>query len=305
MPNEFARCTIVPQAEYQVAFTVDGAERLRWHYGSQYPRPFFFPFIGPSREPLTRMGHPGAPDHDHHRSIWFAHEKVNGVNFWSDRTAARIQQKEWLVYHDSIAECAMAVKLGWFDGHDPKELMEQEFIAMLRPGIDGESFLELQSTFRPTAETLELGKTNFGFLAVRVAKSLSVFFGGGILTNSEGAIGESAIFGKPAKWVDYSGPISKLNTEGITYFDHPTNPRHPNGWHVREDGWMGCSPCMSDAIVIKRASPLVLRYQLHAHRGPVNSERANAVMLEFAQRKSLQIVRPKVKHTAWILERTV
>ena len=46
------------------------------------------------------MGHPGAPDHDHHRSVWFAHEKVSGVNFWSDNTAARVRQKEWLVYHD-------------------------------------------------------------------------------------------------------------------------------------------------------------------------------------------------------------
>ena len=30
------------------------------------------------------MGHPGAPDHDHHRSVWFAHFKVLGIDFWGD-----------------------------------------------------------------------------------------------------------------------------------------------------------------------------------------------------------------------------
>ncbi len=35
------------------------------------------------------MGHPGAPNHDHHRSIWFAHNKLLGIDFWSDRTRQR------------------------------------------------------------------------------------------------------------------------------------------------------------------------------------------------------------------------
>ena len=43
--------------------------------------------------------------------------------------------------------------------------------------------MELQSIFSPLSESLEFGKTNFGFLAVRVAKSISEHFGGGKLTN--------------------------------------------------------------------------------------------------------------------------
>ena len=58
------------------------------------------------------------------------------------------------------------------------------------PGPDGETFLEVQTTFRPTAESLEFGKSNFGFFAVRVSKAISAFFGGGTLTNSAGATGE-------------------------------------------------------------------------------------------------------------------
>jgi hypothetical protein len=180
------------------------------------------------------MGHPGAPDHEHHRSVWFAHEKVSGVNFWSDTTAARVRQKQWLAYQDGDAEAVMAVRLGWYDGHDPKELLEQDLFAAVIPGPGRETFVEVQTTFRPTAETLEFGKTNFGFFAVRVAKAISAYFGGGTLTNSAGGTGEPAIFGKPAAWVDYSGEQPGGHKEGITYFDHPTNTGHPSAWTA---GW--------------------------------------------------------------------
>ena len=70
---------------------------------------------------------------------------------------------------DGDDEALLAMQLGWFDGHDPVALIEQELVAAVRPGPRGETFLELQATFRPQAESLELGQTNFGFLAVRVA----------------------------------------------------------------------------------------------------------------------------------------
>ena len=78
------RCQVVPKAGHQVAFTFDGIEKCRWHFGEQYPRPFLFPLNGPSGTSLTRMGHPGAPNHDHHRSVWFAFHKVNEFDFWAD-----------------------------------------------------------------------------------------------------------------------------------------------------------------------------------------------------------------------------
>src|SRR5262249_35280532 len=199
MPFTFPRGEVVPLPAPQATFRIDGAERLRWHFGPDYPRPFFFPLVGPSGSPLTRMGHPGDPSHDHHRSIWFAHEKVLGINFWGDQTTARVRQLNWFCYKDGPDEAVMAARLGWFDGADPKELLDEELVAAVRPGPDGETFVELQSTFRPTADSLEFGKTNFGFLAVRVAKHISAHFGGGTLTNSDGAKGEPAIFGKATK----------------------------------------------------------------------------------------------------------
>lgn len=303
MNGHLPRCQITPLPDQQVSFQIDGVERLRWHFGPEYPRPFFYPLIGPSGATLTRMGHPGAPNHDHHRSIWFAHAKVLGIDFWSDNTQARIRQKQWLCYQDGDDEAAMAVLLGWYDGHDPQELVEQELIAVVRPGDEGETFVELQATFRPRAESLEFGQTNFGFLAVRVAKNLSAYFGGGQIINSEGAKGEPAVFAQPARWMDYSGPAPGGQTEGIAYFDHPDNPGSPVCWHVREDGWMGAAPCLKQAVSTSRQQPLMLRYLLYAHREPLVAERAEATARKFAESDGWETVKANVKHVESAIRR--
>jgi hypothetical protein len=297
MPYQFPRCQIEPLPDAQVSFRIDGRERLRWHFGPNAPRPFFYPLVGPSGHPLTRMGHPGAPDHDHHRSVWFAHAQVMGIDFWSDRTAARIRQLAWRAYDDGDDEARMAVTLAWSDGHDPKPLLEHDLVAAVRPGPGGETFVELQSTFRPTAESLEFGTSNFGFLAVRVAKSLSAYFGGGVITADGGATDEPAIFGKPAAWVDYSGPVPGGATEGVTLHDHPDNAGHPAKWHVREDGWMGPSATRDGPRTTTRKRPLVLRYLLHAHAGPADAARAAEVARAFAASRAYTVEKPAARHT--------
>jgi hypothetical protein len=283
-PFTFPRCTVTPESNHQAVFRIDGQEKTRWHFGPEYSRPFFDPFMGPSGVPLTRMGHPGAPDHDHHRSIWFAHMKVLGIDFWADN-ATRIRQKRWLVYHDSNEEAIMAVELDWFDGHDPKPLVEQQLVAAVRLGPNQGTLLELQSTFRPVSATLEFGQTNFGFLAVRVSKNISARFGGGRLTGADGATGEKNLFGKPNAWMDYSGPVAEGIEEGITYFDHPTNPGQPMKWHVRDDGWMGASICRDSAVVTTKDKPLTIRHLLFAHSGPSDKQVFQAIHAEFTRLK--------------------
>ena len=310
-PFALKRCELLPLPEDQVSFQIDGVEKARWHFGTGYPRPFFYPFNGPSGTSLTRMGHPGAHNHDHHRSVWFAHHDVDGIDFWSDDTAGRVRQKFWSSYRDGDDEAVMASVSGWYDG-EGNELMEQEIVAALMPLADDEHALELQITMRPagTLEAVELGKTNFGFLAVRVAKTVSVHFGGGKLIDSEGRRGEKAIFGNQARWVDYSGPVAvgqgpdrKTVVEGITYFDHPENPRYPTHWHVRADGWMGASFCMHEGRTITAEAPLALRYLLHAHRGAYDHAKAESIHEGFSKRPGFQVVKATKKNRQYEVER--
>lgn len=302
------RCECVPLPGHQVSLRIDGRERCRWHHGAEYPRPFFWPLVAPrSDESLTRIGHPGAPNHDHHRSVWFAHAKVQGVDFWSENTKARIEQKEWLLYEDADDEAAMAVRLEWRDGHDAAPLLTQDLIATLRPQEDDEYVLDLETVFTPRSPDLEFQQSNFGVLAVRVARSLSTHFGGGTLSNSEGKTGEPEIFGQPARWVDYSGPIRQRDTRdaieaGVTYFSHPSNGASFPQWHVRADGWMGCSLTYEAPRTIRRESPLHLRYLLYVHGGKGDPHRAARVWDEWTRRPARRVVKSMQPHRMFELQ---
>jgi hypothetical protein len=310
---QLKRCEVLPLPDHQVSFRIDGVEKFRWHFDRKYPRPFFYPFNGPSGTTLTRMGHPGAENHDHHRSVWFAYHKVEEHNFWADGTGTQIRQKHWYAFSESDEEGVMAVHLGWYTA-DGVEILEQDVVAAVRPLQDDEYELEIQTTLRPAKDRdqVTLQQTNFGLLAVRVAASVSAAFGGGNLTNSEGAVGEKQIFGKQASWMDYSGPVAAgrgqnrhLVTEGITFFDHPDNPRYPSYWHVRQDGWMGASYGMQEDRVLTEDDPLTLRYLLHSHSGPADAERAAAVQKRFAARPPFLIRgrKPGESHRQYVVER--
>jgi hypothetical protein len=301
MPNQkVPRVQIVPQADDQVSFQVEGQEKLRWNFASRYPRPFFFPVIGPSGRSVTRMGHPAAPNHDHHRSFWWGHQFVGTVNFWEERGGSQqIRQEAWVHYQDGQDEAGMVVRLGWFDAHKVK-LMQQELIAVYRPLSNGESWLELQTSFQTTLPKLQLGRTNFGFLGLRVAASMSVHYGGGRLTNSDNLVGEKAIFGRQAQWVDYSGPNTDKAWEGVTWFDHPSNPNYPTSWHVREDGWMSAAFCLRAAYNLQQGTALRLRYGFHVHGGPVLAKTAEARRKEFASAAAWELVKAKQPWSVWL-----
>jgi hypothetical protein len=103
--------------------------------------------------------------------------------------------------------------------------------------------------------------------------------------------------------MDYSGPVPKGGHEGITYFDHPTNPGSPVHWHVREDGWMGAAACLDGPLLTARKQPLRLRYLLHAHRGKVDAGRAEKIAEGFAASPCYEAVRVKVKHQQYAIRR--
>lgn len=302
------KCEIVPLPNHQFQFLYEGQEKTRWHFGSEYPRPFFYPTIVSSGESLTRMGHPGAPNHDHHRSVWFAHHKVFGHNFWADGTGTRIKQKEWLAIHEEDEYSRFGCRLDWLDGHDPTPLMQQELLVEFRPAKADSWLLELQSTFVPQSDELELQQTNFGFLAVRVSRQIAEHWGGGKLTNSDLRTTEKELFGKPSRWMDYSGQqYSRAENreikEGVTYIDHIENFGQPTRWHVREDGWMGASPGMQSAINLKKNEPLVLRYLLYFHSGEVDANAANGYHDSFAKTPKLIVQRSTQKHRHYQIDR--
>ena len=307
MPHPIPNCRIEPLGDFQFGFTLRGAEVTRWCFSPLFPRPYFFPVNGPSGESLTRMGHPGAPNHDHHRSLWFAHNDLLGNDFWSENKLPRIVQKQWYAIEESDEAATIAVELHWTDGHDPQPLARQDLFVTLRP-VDDTWSLELQSDFRSGGEGVAFRKNNFGILGLRMAKSLSVVFGAGIITGSDGQTGEAALFGQPNRWVDVSGPIvnhsesGEAKIEGLTLIDHSHNPNHPTKWHVRDDGWIGPSLSRDQDIALDTHKPLTIRYLLVAHSGRVNAQHTNRLADEFDRQAPLSVAKGTKPHHQWQLK---
>src|SRR5436190_2729812 len=163
MPG-ITRCEVLPLPDDRLSFRIEGREVTAWHFSDRLKRPFLYPVNGPaSGASLTRMGHPGAPNHDHHDSVWFAHNRLLGIDFWGNTSHASIRQLQWLAMDDADEFARAAVRLGWFDGHDARPLVEQDVIIEVRPLEGGDYTIELTSRLTPRAEELEFQKTKFGF----------------------------------------------------------------------------------------------------------------------------------------------
>ena len=278
----FPRVQAIPGVD-RASLRVDGVERAGYEYAEGGMRPYVFPLVGASGAVLTRMGHPNPIGHEHHKSVWFGHQNIGGTNFWEDRPSSdiRIRHRCVRLFHDGQEWGGLVADLDWWA--QGRSQLHHELILVIEPTGGGGFALDLQSRLESSGGIpLELGKTNFGFLGVRVAKTMSEQFGGGRLMNSRGYVGESAVMGEPSAWVDYSGPSTATKAEGICFMDHPTNPRHPVHWHVRADGWMGASFNREAADGVARDHPLLLRYRLLVHPGQPGQSELGAAWEAFA-----------------------
>jgi hypothetical protein len=257
----------VPLAHSEISFQRDGREIGRSHFGPDLRRPFVFPVIGPSGRSLTRMGHPhDAESHSHHNSVWISHHDVNGVDFWGDHGKGRIAHQRVERFDDGPDSASVLTANAWTTD-DGKVLLNERRLTTAQMLPNDEWLLVIDLQLEAATEPVTLGKTPFGLIGVRMAKTIGVNDGGGSIRNSEGGVNEAGVFWKRAKWVDYSGPISATATEGITLMDHPANPNHPAFFHVRNDGWMGASLTFDAARELQPGKPLTLRYGLYVHGG--------------------------------------
>ena len=301
-PKPVPRMQAIPQPRDEVSFQRDGEEIARFHFAQDQRRPFVFPVIGPGGRSLTRMGHPHDPiTHSHHNSVWFSHQVVGGVNFWGD-DGGRISHLKVLRYEDSDDVAFAETENAWLD-KEGKPVMHDRRRISVKPLAGREWLMLLDLQLEARTADVPLAETAFGMLGVRMAKTIGVLDGGGTIRNSEGGMDEVACFRKPARWMDYSGPIAKaevgnrkdevdaphpqgapsnLVIEGIALFDHPQNPNHPVPFHCRGDGWMGASLTFEKAITVKKGEPLRLRYALWIHAGMPSPEKIEEQWKAFA-----------------------
>ncbi len=267
-PRPVPRMQVIPLPGAEISFQRDGVELTRYLFATNQNRPFLFPVNGPSGRTLTRLGHPHDPvTHSHHNSIWISHHDVDGLSSWDDSGHLRIVHQRIEEFSDSD-DTASVVALGhWQTAGGEVRLVERRRLTVQAlPKNEWLLIIDLQLAAREKPVTF--GKTPFGLIGVRMAKTIGVTDGGGVIRNSQGGVNEKEVFWKSARWVDYSGPITPRAIEGITLFDHPLNPGHPAVFHVRDDGWMGASLTFEAPRTVSAGRAVSLRYGLYVHAAP-------------------------------------
>lgn len=216
------------------------------YYFKDVPRPFCYPLIGPGDAPLTRnfpmRDVPGEDkDHPHHRSLWYAHGSVNGIDFWSEFPNAGKTVHEKFLQIKSGKTGVIQSRNKWVAKNGDVICEDERTLRIYSDKTNSPRVFDFEITlFAPKTHAVVLGDTKEGSMAVRVAKSMQIVHGDGHIVLSTG-IRDKETWGKRADWCDYYGPVNG-KTVGIAIFDHPKNPRHPTWWHVRDYGLFAANP---------------------------------------------------------------
>jgi len=280
--------------DFKVVITVDGKPFTEYRYGHFVCRPYFYPVLTPDGQRLTR-GYPvekvegETADHYHHRGIYVAHGAVNGHDLWGEGEGhgSMLQRGDPKVSQSKVSQGDGAVAISgivdWF-GCEGEKLLEEA--RDIRLWADGDMrVIDHCSELRARYGHVNFGDTKEGgLIAIRVPTSMDAKDRGRI-ENSAGLVydsgqGEEVTWGKPAAWVDYSGPLASGDEWGYTVVDHQSNPRHPTYWHVRGYGLFTANPFglhhfkrddnIDASMDLPRGESVTFRYRIIVHpgRGP-------------------------------------
>jgi hypothetical protein len=270
----------VQQDEAGVTVNVDGQLMTRYLVKSG-SKPILWPVVGPSGRKLTR-GYPMRPatpderdDHIHHRSFWFTHGSVNGVDFWLER-----EGKGGIIQHREFGkveggdQAVIVTRNDWLTPAGEK-VCEDERILTFHAN-DTARWIDVELIVKATDGAVTFGDTKEGSFGVRVAGTMKVDAEpGGTIINCEGLTNKEA-WGKRAAWVDYYGPVDG-KTVGIAIMNHPTSFRFPTHWHVRTYGLFTANPFgwhdflgrrdVDGSHEVPAGETLTLRYRVLLHLG--------------------------------------
>jgi len=293
----------IAQQDGKIVIEIASKRFAEYHY-QNVPRPFLYPVLGPSGEAITRnwpmQEVPGEEhDHVHHRSLWFTHGDVNGQDFWSESDkAGKIVHEEFLDLQ-SGAEFGLITSRNRWVARDGKLVCTDVRKFRIHNRAANERLFDYEITIKAGNVDVTFGDTKEGSMAVRVAESMRVTQpkskppGQGHIANSEG-VRDGQAWGKRAKWCDYYGPVNG-KTVGVAVFDHPSNPKHPTWWHVRDYGLFAANPFGvhdfekkepgTGNFTIPAGQSATFRYRFYLHEGDEKQARVDERYQEYAAEK--------------------
>ncbi|MBI1368824.1 MAG: hypothetical protein GC162_09255 [Planctomycetes bacterium] len=249
-----------------------------------YNKPICYPILAPGQVPMTRDfpqkdDTPGeSHDHPHHRSLWFTHGSVNGIDFWAEKPG---ETGSIVTTQTHIEGPTLTTQDEW-RAPDGKVILT-DTRTLTFSATEDQRVIDIAVELHASHGDITFQDTKEGTMGLRTRPELRLTpvdkkaHSEAHALNSEG-LKDKALWGKKADWVDYWAPING-QTYGIAMFDNPQNPRHPTYWHAREYGLVAANPFgvhdftgqkdephLGD-FPIKSGQSVTFRYRIIFHKG--------------------------------------
>lgn len=250
----------------KVAVVSDGKTLLEYRYTPERPKSYIQPLCLPDGRPVTL----DAPkDHVHHRGLMVAWSEVNGIDFWGEVNPARHGQ----IVHQRFerlkaAATADIVSINHWIAEAQLLLIERRTVRVALAGNG--TWVEWITELKPAKDPVKLaaGEHVYNGLGVRVTTEMD----GGRVLNSNGTASIEKANGEAAKWCAYTGAGAS-----IAFFDHPSNPRHPNAFFVMNKafGYMSAAPTFRQPFDLAPAQSIRFRWGVLAFAGDPRPDSLN------------------------------
>src|ERR1700679_2738643 len=110
----------ISQGDNHIGVDIDGKPYTTFFYGPDVPKPYLYPLRSVDGISVTRA-YPmdkvegESTDHQHHRSVWFAHSGVNGYDYWNNELSYK-GDKMGHIFVTKIDKVQSGAKTGEVDG---------------------------------------------------------------------------------------------------------------------------------------------------------------------------------------------
>lgn len=296
----------ITELENKVRVEIHGELFTEYHF-KDAPHVYFYPLIGPHQLSLTRNypmqrdSEGEDHDHPHHRSLWYSHGAVNGVDFWAETAkAGKIAHDKFLEVKSGADSGVIRSRNKWV-APDGSVVCTDELTFRVYARPLNERLFDFDITLQAGEKEIVLGDTKEGTMAVRVVETMRLKPNKfntdkptGHIVQSTG-VRDAETWGKRAEWCDYHGPVQG-KILGIAIFDHPQNPKHPTWWHVRDYGLFAANPFgvhdfekkPADAgnLTIPAGKSVTFRYRFYVHEGDEQQGKVAERYEEYAGQKT-------------------
>jgi hypothetical protein len=246
-------------------------------------RPYIHPILAPDGVGEVTENQPG--HHLWQHGLYVGLNDVNGVGFWEEGLGSHRDTDGSFHPHPLATPTVSGRAASWNVVTDWKapdgSPMLTETQSWRFTANSATLLLDVDWTLAATID-LRFGKYAYGGLFLRMPWRRET---GGDVLNSEGSNSHQTAEAQRARWVALSMPVPGRETGlvGVAFFDHPSNPEHPNPWRV--DGNLGITPsrCIAGEWRLPAGAHSVNRYRLYIYTGAIDSDAIEAEWRRFAQ----------------------